>query len=149
MKLSGAFSTSRGITLIEVLVTVVVLAFGMLGLAGLQAHSLRNNQSAYFRSQATYIAYETIDRMRANRTEALAGRYDLANKTASYDASASQLTSDDLDDWVAYLNTTTILPTGNGSIDCTTTAGVCTVTVTWDDTRGAAAAQSFTMSTEI
>lgn len=59
-----------GFTLVEVLIAMVVLAVGLLGLAGLQATSLRNNQSAYNRSQATELAYDIADRMRANFTEA-------------------------------------------------------------------------------
>jgi type IV pilus assembly protein PilV len=59
-----------GFTLIEVLVTVVVLAVGLLGLAGLQTASLGNNQNAYYRSQATQLAYDMADRMRANRANA-------------------------------------------------------------------------------
>ncbi|NOS87695.1 MAG: type IV pilus modification protein PilV [Methylococcaceae bacterium] len=62
--------TERGFTLIEVLVAMVVLSIGLLGLAGLQATSLKSNQSAYHRSQATQLAYEMADRMRANRVYA-------------------------------------------------------------------------------
>ena len=61
---------NAGFTLIEVLIAMLVLAVGLLGLAGLQATSLRNNQSAYNRSQATQLAYDLADRMRANFTEA-------------------------------------------------------------------------------
>ena len=57
---------NAGFTLIEVLIAMVVLAVGLLGLAGLQATSLRNNLSAYNRSQATQLAYDLADRMRAN-----------------------------------------------------------------------------------
>jgi len=55
-----------GFTMIEVLIAVLVLSIGLLGLAGLQAASLRNNHSAYLRSQATILAYGIADRMRAN-----------------------------------------------------------------------------------
>ena len=58
--------TNTGFTLIEVLIAMLVLAVGLLGLAGLQATSLKNNQSAYNRSQATQLAYDMADRMRAN-----------------------------------------------------------------------------------
>ena len=61
---------NTGFTLIEVLIAMIVLAVGLLGLAGLQATSLRNNQSAYNRIKATQLAYEIADRMRANYTEA-------------------------------------------------------------------------------
>ena len=66
----------KGFTLLEVLVAVLVLAIGLLGLAGLQATSLRVNQSASMRSQATNLAYDMADRIRANRGAALAGSYD-------------------------------------------------------------------------
>ena len=60
----------RGFTLLEVLIAVMLLAVGLLGLAGLQAVSLRNNHSAYLRSQATMLTYEIIDGMRTNRSAA-------------------------------------------------------------------------------
>lgn len=60
----------HGFTLIEVLVSLIVLAIGLLGLAQLQARGLKFNQDAYARSQATVLAYEMIDRMRANRDNA-------------------------------------------------------------------------------
>lgn len=63
---------NRGFTLIEVLVAVFVLSIGLLGLAGLQATSLRNNHGGYLRSQANILAYDLIDRMRANRDVAIA-----------------------------------------------------------------------------
>lgn len=55
-----------GFTLLEVLVAVVVLSIGLLGLASLQVNGLRFSHSAYLRSQATALAYELADRMRAN-----------------------------------------------------------------------------------
>ena len=44
---------SRGMTLIEVLVAMVVISVGLLGIAALQMLSLRNSQGAYLRTQAT------------------------------------------------------------------------------------------------
>ena len=58
--------TSKGFTLIEVLITVLILSIGLLGLAGLQVRSMKSNHSAYLKSQATIMAYDMIDRMRAN-----------------------------------------------------------------------------------
>src|SRR5690606_3184429 len=57
----------NGFTLIEVLVTVIVLAIGLLGLAALQFSGLRYTHSAYQRSQATILTNDIIDRMRVNR----------------------------------------------------------------------------------
>ena len=64
-----------GFTLLEVLVAMLVLAIGLLGLAGLMTSSMRDNLSASHRTQATWLAYDILDRMRANRTSAIAGSY--------------------------------------------------------------------------
>ena len=63
-------SRQSGFSLIEVLVAVLVLSVGLLGMAALMASSMRNNQSANFRTQATNLAYDYIDMMRANITNA-------------------------------------------------------------------------------
>jgi len=60
----------RGVTLIEILITLLVLAVGLLGLAALQGISLQSGQVAYQRSQAVGIAYEVADFARANRSVA-------------------------------------------------------------------------------
>ena len=59
-------SVQRGFSLIEVLVAVLVLAIGLLGLAGLQTRGLKASQSSYERSVATVYAYSILDAMRAN-----------------------------------------------------------------------------------
>ncbi len=52
-----------GFTLTEVLVAIVVLAIGLLGLAGLQAVGLRGNHGAYLKTQATLAAQDIIERV--------------------------------------------------------------------------------------
>lgn len=75
--------TSRGFSLIEVLVALLVLSIGLLGLAALQTTSLQYNSESYFRTQATFLAYDIIDRMRANNAAvADGGIYDVADSTA-------------------------------------------------------------------
>lgn len=59
-------SKQGGSSLIEVLVTVIVLAIGMLGLATMQNTSLKLSYDSYLRSQANFLAYDLIDRIRAN-----------------------------------------------------------------------------------
>ncbi|MET0048914.1 MAG: type IV pilus modification protein PilV [Sedimenticola sp.] len=56
----------KGFSLVEVLVSVLVLSVGLLGLAGLQGTVLRSTHSAYLRSQAAILAGDMVDRMRAN-----------------------------------------------------------------------------------
>ncbi|MEM1190600.1 MAG: type IV pilus modification protein PilV [Pseudomonadota bacterium] len=57
---------AAGFTLIEVMVSVLILLVGLLGVVGMQMLSLQANQGAYFRSQAIYIGSEILDAIRAN-----------------------------------------------------------------------------------
>ncbi|MGZ8945656.1 MAG: type IV pilus modification protein PilV [Methylococcaceae bacterium] len=61
------FRHALGFTLIEVLVSMIILAIGLLGLASLQGISLKNNQDAFLFSQANALAYEMSDRIKVNR----------------------------------------------------------------------------------
>ncbi len=135
-----------GFSLIEVLVSVVILAIGLLGLAGLQSTGLRANGSAYMMTQATALANDMVDRMRANIPGVVAGRYD--NITASpggsscYNASGGCTTpaaaaNADALEW--YTALAARLPSGTGTVTCN--AGSprrCTVTVMWDNDRSGA-----------
>ena len=87
-------SLQSGFTLLEVLVTLIVLAIGLLGLAGLQVVSLRNNHGAYLRSQAIIQSYDMVDRMRANSDQV--GIYNLsANASYAFSAIGTQTTACD------------------------------------------------------
>jgi type IV pilus assembly protein PilV len=121
------------------LIALLVLSFGLLGVAGLQAVSLKNNQSAFLRTQASFWAYEVIDRMRANRENALNGAYNMGDPedpdSGDSIPTAETTATADLTAWRAALAD---LPSGLGAVDCA--AGICRVGVEWDDTRGAAPA---------
>jgi type IV pilus assembly protein PilV len=67
----------KGFTLIEVLVSLFVLSVGLLGLAALQATSIASNSDSYARTQATLIAYDIVDKMRANPAAVASGDYDV------------------------------------------------------------------------
>ena len=56
----------RGITLLEVLITLLVLAVGLLALGRLELMSIRSAHSSFLRGQAVALAYDMADRMRAN-----------------------------------------------------------------------------------
>jgi type IV pilus assembly protein PilV len=165
----------QGFTLIEVLVAVLVLALGMLGMAGLQSYAVANTHSAYLRSQATILAYDMVDRMRANRQDAQIGSYDVAFNTPptgafncenNVCANTANMASFDLDQWkcmlgawnadpvCAGMNITGRLPNGDGQI--TRNGLVHTVTVRWDDRdvdardgNGAVSTVSLQVSTEL
>lgn len=66
---------SAGFTLIEVLITVVFIAIGLLGLAGLQVATVNNQFEAYQRAQALLLLEDLSNRIRANAAEAQDGDY--------------------------------------------------------------------------
>lgn len=137
---------SGGFTLIEVMIAMVILAVGLLGLAGLQATGLRNNKSAYNRSQATQLAYDMSDRIRANSINArnfassiyvTVDPEDADEKvnctTQTGTCSPADMAENDLFEWSRDL--TASIPSGTGMIEVSGT--VYNITVTWDDKREA------------
>lgn len=132
-----------GFTLVEILVAVVVLAIGLLGLAGLQATSLRFNNSAYHRSQATNLAYDMADRMRVNRQAAIAGDYNIA--TTDPAPTGTTLADIDRAEWRSALANT--LPMGTGGI--TQNGNIFTINIQWDDDRDGVLNPPFVMDTEL
>lgn len=62
----------RGFTLLEVLVAIVILSFGVLGVVGLQAAALSANKEARYQSTAVALARELGDLMRGNKDHAIA-----------------------------------------------------------------------------
>jgi type IV pilus assembly protein PilV len=69
---------SRGFTMVEALVALVVLAIGLLGIAALYLDSLRAGRTAIYRTQAVNLAADLADRLRANRTAILGYEADFA-----------------------------------------------------------------------
>ena len=55
-----------GFSMIELLVAVLVMGIGVLGITGLQMVSLQNNRGALVRAEAVQLAYDMMDRIRAN-----------------------------------------------------------------------------------
>ena len=140
-----------GVTLIEVLITVLVMAIGLLGMAALQLNGLNTNHDAYYRSQATLFAADLADRMRANLDAARDGRY--AGSTPGDDpgfdcetsfptgdqCTAEELASADLYNWLQRLQDATDgLPVASATVVCADACGVgfpYTITLAWDEDR--------------
>ena len=117
-----------GMTLVEALVALVVLSVGLLGVAGLQLSSLRNNHNAHLRSQATALAYDIMDRMRANRVAARAGEYNVAIDGT---ISGATIAATDVNAWRAALAAT--LPAGEGAVDLVAGTNQVTITIQWSE----------------
>jgi type IV pilus assembly protein PilV len=106
-----------GFTLLEVLVAIVVVSLGLLGLAGLQAATLRNNQIAYYRGIAIQQTYDMADRIRANANPAGLVAYN--NPTATHHACApcanpQEMAEEDFFQW--NNNNARMLPAGTGTV---------------------------------
>jgi type IV pilus assembly protein PilV len=147
---------ARGFTLLEMLVALLVLSFGLLGMAGLQATGLRNNSNAYHRTQASVIALDIIERMRANRAAAAKGDYELA-LNASPPTSPSTQAERDLSLWIDNIEDK-LKNAGDGSVTCALVPPnnrfvECTVVVQWteiqDKVKDAADNTQFIVSTQL
>lgn len=68
-------SRNRGVSLIEVLVSLVILSLGVLAVVALQLIAKRNNADAGQRTVASQLAYNMIERIRANCAPAQLGQY--------------------------------------------------------------------------
>lgn len=138
----------RGVTLIEVLIAILVLSFGLMGLASLQLMTLRNNQSSFDRSRAIMAVYSIADIMRANI--GVRGELD----------TSSTAVSDQQDDWEAILKQH-LGADATGTINCDTTQieplftpdinkHICTVTIQWDDSlAGGSSTQELTTQVQL
>ena len=70
-----ARSASSGFSIMEILVTLFVLAAGLLGTAALQALALKTNQGGQLRTQAVILGLDILERIEANNPAAVAGKY--------------------------------------------------------------------------
>ena len=128
-----------GFSLIEVLIALLVLSIGLLGLALLQVESIKYNTDAYFRTQATILAYDIMDRMKANKAVANAGGYQAVASPADPACGGSTPCADttllaayDLLTW--YANLSALLPTDPANPSKITSVGnVHTIEVHWTE----------------
>jgi type IV pilus assembly protein PilV len=133
-----------GMGLVEVLIAVLVLSIGLLGLAGLQLRTLRNNQSALERGVAVVEIHSIADAMRADRINASNGLFDIdfadAVPTGTTFADAA----------VAAWRSNLINALGTdatGKVDCN--GFDCTIIVQWDDTRGTSGTATQQLTTQV
>jgi type IV pilus assembly protein PilV len=134
-------SNQSGVAMLEILITIVILAFGLLGFAALNAAGIGANHGSYLRSQAALQAYDMSDRIRANLTG--------ANSSMSYDnlsgagsdpgciaTGCSWIQMAEYDLWAWNAANAALLPSGQGKV--TRVGNFLVVTVMWDgDRKGA------------
>lgn len=126
-------SRMQGMGMIEVLVSVLVLAVGLLGIAAMQSLALRGGQSSLETSQAIMQANSIIEAMRANPT----ANYNIGKTCSAAPITGTDARATDLIGWITAMKTTI----GSGVTDTTTCGeivgcpGACLVRVYWDDSR--------------
>ena len=116
-------SSQQGVVMIEALVAILIFSIGVLAIVGLQATMVKNTSDAKYRSEASYIAQETIGKMWADPAN-------LASYVATTDISAR-------------------LPSGSLTVAAGATAGQYQVTVNWQLPGTDEMAHSFTTTTQI
>jgi type IV pilus assembly protein PilV len=99
---SAVLRPARGFSLIEVLVTILILMVGLLGLAGLQSRALTSQMEAYQRSQALILLKDMADRINANRSDA-ASYVATLGTGAACPAAGLTVASVDLNEWCEAL----------------------------------------------
>lgn len=131
--------TQRGFSMIEVLVTMLIVSLALLGTSGLLTYAMRMNQGGQFRTQAVLLSSDLAERMEANRVTALAGGYDVAAPSADVDCAADycsgeDLATSDLFKWQQAV--AAALPQGQAAPPVHTTSGSAhtyTIRISWVD----------------
>lgn len=146
----------RGFSLVEILITILIIGVGLMGTATLQLTGLGSNQGAYLRSQASILVYDMADRLRGNPDRAIAGEYNgftfktgegnTLDTLASFagtcisqtnGCSRSKQSDNDKYEWASSLmgagsSGVALLPGAMGTID-RGVGNLFTVTVSWDE----------------
>jgi len=96
---------SKGFSLVEVLIALVIMSVGMLGIAGLYVHSMQAGRTSMLRHHAVTLAGDIADRIRANPTAgaayAAAGGADNNCVAQGADCNVAQMASQDIFLWQA------------------------------------------------
>lgn len=138
----------KGFSIIEVLISVLVISIGLLGMAGLQTTGIQQSHNSYLKTQASMLAYDMADRMRSNLQGVASGRYNSVNNGAldlvtsepvcadTNACTATEIADIDIYQWTSANTSGSIyatLPSGHGMIS--NNGGVFTITVLWDENR--------------
>lgn len=144
--MSGKSRCSQaGMTLIEVLVSVLVLAIGLLGAAAIQLNALKYTDSSTMATQASFIAYDMMDRIRANvdgnavrngSTDVLS-TYRLSSLSAAPTSGTSARDQDLIDFRANIIDFAGATAGANSRIEIA--SRVVTITINWDESRSGSA----------
>ncbi len=125
-----------GTTFVEILVSLVVVAIGIIGSINLQMSSIKTGINSQQRYQATLMAYDMAERMRANPGGVEAGHYDDISYETDYEVdsgvalAASDFYKLDVSEWKDNLSN--VLPGGEGQVQADGAVGQrFTIEIRW------------------
>jgi type IV pilus assembly protein PilV len=121
-----------GVGLIEVLVALLIMCVGLLGAAAIQVNALKYTDSSAISSQVSFIAYDMMDRIRANSNSV--SSYAMASLPAASTSTSSVVAAQDLID---FTNNVRNVAGAKAAATIVVTGFVVTITIQWDDTRAA------------
>lgn len=138
-----------GFSLIEVLVTLVILSFGLLGVAGLLVSGVSNAASSEAMSKASQLAADMADRIRANPVVAMSATSEYITTYADAPpASPTTIAQRDKKEWLEALAVQ--LPQGDGKITNTVSGGQrkVEIEVRWSNCLGTLSDAARTLCTD-
>ena len=142
-----------GFSMLEVLVSLVLISVAMLGMAGLQLNALKLSKGATFRTQAVLLSDEIAERIESNKIGATAGNYVVATVSStpsvagtncvSSSCDSTQLAAFDLAVWQTRV--AAALPGSSWQVANPTTGNPSTysIVVNWQDRRDSASQTTY------
>ena len=107
----------KGFSLIEVMVSLVLVSIGLMAMASLQSRSVNNSTVAYTETQSTLHLKEIVELLRANKVAAASGDYNIVLSSFS-DLSSGGTTIAETDRYNWFNNLDNVLPNAKASINC-------------------------------
>lgn len=129
-------SKQRGFSLIEAMVSLVVVSVGMIGIAALYGQGLGAGRTAMYRTQAVNLAADMADRIRVNRLGGASYGGAAANNNCdpggNVNCTPAQMAANDLFVWQARV--AAVLPNGQGTVQFAAgTPPSYTIQVAWQE----------------
>jgi type IV pilus assembly protein PilV len=122
-----------GFSMLEVLVSLVIVMIGALGMAGIQMLSISNTETARYQSLAAILASSMTAEIQGNKAywgTAPTG-ISVTGGAVSGGPSASTVAGNSLQTWATSI--ASVLPSATGTVSCSGTPAICTVRLQWTE----------------
>lgn len=135
-----------GFSMLEVLVSLIIVMIGALGMAGIQMLSISNTETARYQSLAAILASSMTAEIQGNggpgsywrtastgitATGGVISGGPTANPSCTVPCSSSQVAGNALQTWATSI--ANVLPTATGTVSCSSTPAICTVRLQWTE----------------